>query len=164
MLRLTQKLLAQDWIPERTDEQRRVASLRARRLARKTLGRAHRKLVTEGDRLQRHNDHDVHQLRIRIKKLRYASELLAPLFRHKATRPNSKRRYLSRLGALQQILGELNDMANAGRLLEQLAGNSDSDRRTTLAYLRSYADAMSCAALADFDAAWQRFVKTKPFW
>ena len=164
MLRLTQRLLEQGWIPERTDEQRRVASLRARKMARKTLGRAHRKLVKEGEQLQRHNYNDFHQLRIRIKKLRYATELLAPLFRHKSTRPKSKRQYLSRLGALQQILGKVNDMANAGRLLEQLAVNGDSDRQEALAYLRGYADAMSCASLADFDAAWQRFVKTGPFW
>jgi len=164
MLRMTQKLLEQGWISERTDEQRRVASLRARKLARKVLGRAHRKLINEGEQLHRDNHHDVHQLRIRIKKLRYATELLAPLFRCKATRRKSRREYLLQLGAMQQVLGKLNDMANAGRLLEQLAGKRDSDRRTTLAYLRGYADAMSYASLADFDTAWQRFVKTKPFW
>ncbi len=164
MLRLTQKLLEQGWISERTDEQHRVASLRARKLARKVLGRGHRKLVEEAEQLHHHDYHDVHQLRIRIKKLRYATELLAPLFRCSATRRKSKRKYLSRLGAMQQVLGKHNDMVNAGRLLEQLAGNKETDRQTIIAYLRGYADALSRASLADFDTAWQRFVKTKPFW
>lgn len=164
MLRLTQTLLEQGWIAERTAEQRRLASLPARTMARKTLGRAHRKLVKAGEQMQRQNTNDFHRLRIRIKKLRYATELLAPLFHRGAKRPKSKRQYLSRLGDLQQLLGKLNDMANARRLLEELARNGDSDRQATLAYLKGYADAMSCASLADFDAAWQRFVKTKPFW
>ncbi len=164
MLRLTHKLLEQGWVDERTAEQRQIAALRARKLARKALGHAHRKLLKEGGQPGRRDSQIVHRLRIRIKKLRYATELLAPLFRPKATRRNSKREYLSRLGAMQEVLGQFNDAANAGRLLEQLARNKDSSRQTAIAYLRGYADALSGALLADFDTQWQRFVKVKPFW
>ena len=99
------------------------------------LERAHRKL-----RKQDFEPADFaarHALRIRVKRLRYSVEFFAPAF----PRP---RPYLADLKALQQILGELNDIA-VGR---RLAGVEADEK----------------ALLRKLDAAWARFEKREPFW
>lgn len=60
----------------------------------------------------------LHRLRIGVKRLRYALEFFAPLCSGRALQ-----RLLRRLGALQDELGQLNDLANAGLLLMHCAGD-----------------------------------------
>lgn len=60
----------------------------------------------------------LHQLRIGIKRLRYGLEFLAPLMR-----PRQTSALLELLGNTQDTLGQLNDLANAGRLLMDCAGD-----------------------------------------
>ncbi|CAG1003007.1 Inorganic triphosphatase [Phycisphaerales bacterium] len=59
----------------------------------------------------------LHALRIGIKRLRYALEFFAPLSRSKAVG-----REVAKLARLQDTLGQINDLANAGRLLMACAG------------------------------------------
>ena len=54
----------------------------------------------------------LHALRISIKRLRYALEFFAPL-----AKPKAMRRLLLQLAQLQDTLGQINDLANAGDLL-----------------------------------------------
>jgi inorganic triphosphatase YgiF len=60
----------------------------------------------------------LHALRIGIKRLRYALEFFAPLAHGK-----HRRQLASRLADVQGTLGQLNDLANAGRLLMNCAGD-----------------------------------------
>ena len=60
----------------------------------------------------------LHQLRIGIKRLRYALEFFAPLAQEKPLQ-----RMLQQLAQLQDELGQLNDLANAGMLLMHCAGD-----------------------------------------
>ena len=60
----------------------------------------------------------LHQLRIGIKRLRYALEFFAPLAQGKPLQ-----RMLQQLAQLQDELGQLNDLANAGLLLMHCAGD-----------------------------------------
>ena len=60
----------------------------------------------------------LHRLRIGVKRLRYALEFFAPLT---AAKPLA--RLLKQLGLLQDELGQLNDLANAGLLLMHCAGD-----------------------------------------
>jgi inorganic triphosphatase YgiF len=62
----------------------------------------------------------LHVLRIGIKRLRYALEFFAPLARGK-----ERRRLARQLADGQGTLGELNDLANAGRLLMDCASNDE---------------------------------------
>jgi inorganic triphosphatase YgiF len=59
----------------------------------------------------------LHALRIGVKRLRYALEFFTPLAHSKA-----RRRMADRLGVVQTTLGQLNDLASAGRLLMDCAG------------------------------------------
>jgi triphosphatase len=62
-----------------------------------------------------------HKLRIRIKRLRYACEFFAPCFAAAAVEP-----YVRRLARLQDILGELNDIRVARRLLRHFGAQAPS--------------------------------------
>ncbi|MDK9724804.1 MAG: CHAD domain-containing protein [Sterolibacteriaceae bacterium MAG5] len=82
---------------------------RIRRLRRKVLYLAAGAAVDDPTSL--------HALRIGIKRLRYALEFFAPLAHGKTFG-----REIAKLSRLQDTLGQINDLANAGRLLMECAG------------------------------------------
>jgi inorganic triphosphatase YgiF len=86
---------------------------RLRRLRKKTLVLAAQANVDAPETL--------HALRIGIKRLRYALEFFTPL-----ARPKHMQRLLAHLTELQDALGQINDLANAGALLMDCA---DEDQR-----------------------------------
>ena len=103
-----------------------------REFAIKALNRFHRKVKKDGRDLVNADDEARHELRKDAKKLRYAAEFFASLFKSKG----QKRRYKSfvrALQALQDQLGLLNDLATAPAVLEKLGMTSDVDARELLA-------------------------------
>lgn len=82
-------------------------------LASKALDRARRKVMKRGRGLADLSPEDRHHARIRAKELRYAADVLAPLFDAHAKRA---RRFVSTLKDLLDDLGDLNDIATAGDL------------------------------------------------
>ncbi len=68
----------------------------------------------------------LHALRIVAKKLRYSAEFFADLYGQRKTGP-----YLAALGEVQQVLGKINDIAVAHRLLDTFVarGNAAADQR-----------------------------------
>jgi triphosphatase len=101
---------------------------------------------------------ELHALRLRAKRLRYAAEIFAPLH---AGKPAS--RFIRRLAALQTRLGILNDGAVARILLHELAGTSGS-----LAFASGlvigFVGAHGSRGHARFARAWQKFHRAAPFW
>ena len=89
------------------------AAARLRRLRRKVLLLAAQARIDDPPTL--------HALRIGIKRLRYALEFFAPL-----ASANAMRRVVAHLIELQEALGQINDLANAGELLMECA---DDDQR-----------------------------------
>jgi adenylate cyclase len=65
-----------------------------------------------------HNPEALHALRIAIKRLRYALEFFSPLAPQRALD-----RVLKQLAALQDALGQLNDLSSAGAMLMTCAGD-----------------------------------------
>jgi triphosphatase len=76
------------------------------------LDRAHRRLIAEAGSADWSAASARHALRIRVKRLRYSCEFFTPAFPARRVTP-----YLTALKALQDILGELNDIAVGRRLL-----------------------------------------------
>jgi CHAD domain-containing protein len=101
------------------------------------LSRAHRKLMKAARDIDWSDAAQRHAVRIRVKRLRYTAEFFADAF--KGSTP-----YVSALKELQRILGELNDIAVARRLVA--------------------ADGDETALLRSLDAAWERFARRPPFW
>jgi adenylate cyclase len=104
-----------------------AASLRA--FAEFRLGRLLKKTVTLAKQAKSDDPSSLHELRISIKRLRYAIEFFGPLIPGKGAT-----RLIKRLAKLQDELGQLNDLASAGAVLMACAG-SDPDLREAVALI-----------------------------
>jgi len=126
-------------------------------LAEKQLERRWRRIVRRGDGLRRLDAESRHQLRLDIKKLRYATEFLAPLH---AAKPLSARRdrFISALKALQEQLGALNDAWTA----ELMAARLPPGLRSALSGL--HASPESKRALATAERALRRASGAAGYW
>ena len=89
-----------------------------------------------------------HALRIRVKRLRYACEFFAPCFPARAVEG-----YLRRLRLLQELLGELNDVAVGRELLTKLR-----ERHPEIF------DAREEQLIRALSGAWRRFERQPPYW
>ncbi len=98
---------------------------------------------------------ELHRLRLRCKRLRYACEFFAPLFGQKAVR-----RFVRRLAAVQDRLGTLNDAAAAETLLARLGAH----RSATGGVVRGYLAARAGEARGRIDRDWRRLRRLEPFW
>ena len=129
---------------------------KARRFAEAVLERRRRKLRRRRERpLSDTPARERHRIRIAAKKLRYAVELLAPLYREKKAR-----RYARRVERLQDALGDLNDLANGMRMSRQASAGAPGAARRVQASLRG----SERERLPDLDRVWSRFARKKPFW
>lgn len=89
---------------------------RIKPFARAALDHRCKTLLKRGRGIEAADDAALHRLRIAAKKLRYAGDALAGLYPGKRVAA-----FIDRLKELQAELGELNDIATAGPLLENLA-------------------------------------------
>lgn len=100
--------------------------------------------------------HDLHRLRIACKKLRYSAEMFSSLY------PDTKvRSYLSALALLQDILGLVNDIAVARRLLGELEA---SVQQEAILLIRGWIEHDYTERLAELRNAWKKFSREKTFW
>jgi len=115
------------WMDETPWRGGRKAARPVAEYARRALARLERKLVRLGEGLDWADAARRHRLRIRAKRLRYACEPFAALYPGGAMG-----RYLDGLESLQDILGELNDIAVGRRLLRALRlGRGDAGAAVT---------------------------------
>ncbi len=133
----------------------------ARTLATTTLARRDRQLRKRSKRLRELTPADRHQTRLAAKKLRYAAEFFAPLYRGARST-----RYIDALSRLQSALGKLNDFATAERLLDELApaATHAPGAAHTAGIVRGWSIAAAATELARADKAARAFAKLKPFW
>jgi CHAD domain-containing protein len=108
-----------------------------------------------------HSEHDpacidsLHGLRIEVKKLRYACDVLGSVFRERALR-----RYVRHLSDLQQLLGEFNDAAVARQRVSTLEDIEPYARGV----VEGYAAARTEAARNALPSAWAEFERARRFW
>lgn len=107
---------ATSWIETGDWLGRAAAKEPARDVAARTLRKRLRKVLKRGRKIADSDDAVRHELRIQAKKLRYAAEGFGGLYGEKKVR-----RFVDRLKALQDVLGELNDMVTAESLSASLA-------------------------------------------
>jgi CHAD domain-containing protein len=93
----------------------------ARDFAAEVLARLHRKARKRGRCFGKLAPEELHDLRITLKRLRYAADFFLPLL----GQPKRKRRYAKSLAALQERLGRYNDMAVTQRLLETVLDHNE---------------------------------------
>lgn len=177
--RLTLEIAA--WIEAggwcRTEDPARAA-LRARpakAVAAEALGKHHRNVIKRGRKLEHLSPEARHHLRIQAKKLRYAADFFAGLYRGEAARRQA--RLTKALSAVQDGLGELNDIAVGAGLIAALVGAAGGEatapphrRKPDLA--QAFAAGQVCAdreaaapaAMAACLKAYKRLADAEPWW
>jgi CHAD domain-containing protein len=125
-----------------------------------SLERLHRKSLKQAQDIDWSDPERRHRLRIRMKRLRYACDFFASSFAGVAARP-----YIKRLEALQDILGDLNDVAVARRLLAEIAPRGSAPELAAAeAYTRQTLAARERMLVISLEAAWAACEKRRPFW
>jgi CHAD domain-containing protein len=84
--------------------------------SRRALERAYARLVDAAEDIDWKDAPRRHRVRIRLKRLRYACDCFAA-----AWSEESQKQFFAKLRHLQEILGELNDVAMQQRMLQQMA-------------------------------------------
>ncbi len=154
---------AQETLGEAKKEPANALASPARDIAKTILARRHARLLKAGKGLKHMPVEQRHQLRIAIKKARYAAEFFAGLYP-----PKSTKSYIAVLRALQDGLGHLNDLATAQRLMADLArttrgADAGAIHRASGMVEGWYTHAQSVRE-NDLLKAWSRFTKAKTFW
>jgi inorganic triphosphatase YgiF len=122
----------------------------------RVLEKRSRQVLDHGRDLAEKNAEQLHALRIACKKLRYSLEMFGSLYDG-----SEKKAYLAALSRLQDILGALNDIAVAHRLLDEL---DNASRRDTLALIRGWMEHDFAERVLEFGKAWKHFEVQKRFW
>jgi len=124
------------------------------------LDSLHRKVLKQAHGIDWGNAKRRHRLRIRIKRLRYGCDFFAACFAGVAAQP-----YIKRLAALQDILGDLNDIAVARPLLAEIAPRGvAAELGAAGGYVRQALTARERMLVISLEPAWSAFEKRRPFW
>lgn len=129
--------------------------------AARVLARSHRKSLRRGRHFARLEPEARHELRLTLKKLRYATEFFLPLYAGQS----AARKYLARLEKLQEALGAANDTATTQPLLAGLRGGKalpelDFAAGAVLGWQRRH----ELEAGRKLLKSWRRFEGATPFW
>ncbi len=131
------------------------------KFGRKVLARRHAKVLQRARALERLDAEGRHELRIAIKKLRYAAVYLAPAFASGRAKP-----YIEATVRLQGALGTLNDHAVAGPMLDDIAiaARPTEDVATAIKALARQAESGDKRRHRKLAKAWKDFRKVERFW
>ena len=127
----------------------------------RVLDRLHRRALRQGAQFRRLSATERHQLRITLKKLRYASEFFLPL----CAEPDQAPHFLRRLSALQEALGLDHDAATTRPLLQEVGRASRSTGvHQALGVVIGWQARDGLAAREQLTERWRRFKAMPPFW
>ncbi|HEU0282610.1 MAG TPA: CHAD domain-containing protein [Gallionella sp.] len=131
-----------------------------RDFATRRLRKLARRFVQAGRQLDTLDDARLHALRIVAKKLRYSAEFFTALYdRQKAGL------FLAALSEVQDVLGQINDVAGAHRLLDELAAVPElAAHREAVALAKGWIAHGLSRQLTALRKAIRRFAKQPAFW
>jgi inorganic triphosphatase YgiF len=122
----------------------------------KVLDKRSKQVMAKGKALAIDDPGQFHQLRIACKKLRYSLEMFGSLLPHRKYKA-----YLNKLTVLQDILGTMNDIAVAHRLLDEL---DNAARHDTLALVHGWMEHDYAEHIMLFNKSWAGFVAQPKCW
>jgi inorganic triphosphatase YgiF len=161
LLRLGGWLESRSWRQQPLSEEAAQLFAPVTELADGLLAKRHRKARKRGANFAKLPPEERHQLRIALKKLRYAAEFFRSLYDDKQVA-----RYLKRLSALQDDLGHLNDVATAETLMDKLEGESAETGPwrigggIVIGWHARGVTQLEPQLVSD----WEKFAKASPFW
>ncbi|HTD91373.1 MAG TPA: CHAD domain-containing protein [Burkholderiales bacterium] len=160
MHELEQWFSAQRWLELATAGERMAWTRRARAFARRELEYRAEHVRGYGRSLGDLDPEALHRLRIEIKKLRYMMDALSSLFKRARVK-----KMLDALSNLQEILGELNDVAVA---VQKIGETLPKKKSADLTQLRRQIADWQVLRTKDLKrklaAAWRAYRHVEPFW
>ena len=164
MLQMGEWLIEEDWFDQTGTSPIKMTGTQpgttAKKFADNLLADRHRKMMKHGERLTSFSVAELHDLRIVAKKQRYAAEFFAGLYPSRGAG-----RYIRALSSLQDILGVMNDTANAKRLLSELPVEGDTGRQQeAVGMILGWSEGLASLKRLELERAWMRFIKAKVFW
>ncbi|WP_343732195.1 CHAD domain-containing protein [Duganella sp.] len=117
----------------------------AARFSRQSMQHLHKSLIKRANRMSEEDATSAHRTRIAAKRARYALEFFHSLYRAKGTHT-----YLKTLAAVQEELGQHNDVVVAERLLQELALQHPQSAGA-IQFARGYLLAQQATRHADLD-------------
>ena len=131
-----------------------------KKFASRRLRKLSRQFAQAGQQLDSLDNVRLHALRILAKKLRYSAEFFAALYDRKKTAA-----FLAALGEVQEVLGQINDVAVAHRLLDELAAQPElSGHQEAVALAKGWIARGLSHQFAALRRAVRRFDRQQPFW
>ncbi|HEY1750680.1 MAG TPA: CHAD domain-containing protein [Caulobacteraceae bacterium] len=149
------------WTQAEAPAARRGQPVRA--FAARELGKRRRRIAERGKRLRKLDPHARHKLRIEAKKLRYAADVFAGLF----DKPKRAKAFVEALKAVQDTLGELNDIVVGGELAHEAAaipGRAETDSAFVAGRITGAQKARVGPLTDRAEAALEAFADAKAFW
>jgi triphosphatase len=141
----------------------RTGQQKARDFSTRLLRKLARRFEHEWLELETADPAQLHALRIVAKKLRYSAEFFADLYGR-----NAAGAFLGELGEVQDVLGEINDIAVAHRLLDGLSADSGAKQKAkiteAITLCRGWTAHDLTALLAKLKKTMQRFNRHDAFW
>lgn len=128
--------------------------------ANKSLPRLYRKALKRGAHFRQLNTNAQRDLRIDLKKLRYASEFFLPLYAEHA----SAKRYVARLSKLQGSLGRARDIATTRILLDEIRQADQPELHLAIGAVAGSQARDQIAMAKTLRRRWRRFKATPAFW
>ena len=131
--------------------------------AKDILARRYGRVMKTGAGLENLAIEQRHELRIQVKKMRYASEFFSDLY------PQGRvKRFVAALRKLQNELGHLNDLATAERMMADVAKRTRGHNAHALHRASGLVEGWFTHAQhireADLIRAWKAFEKARVFW
>jgi triphosphatase len=158
---LAQMIEARGWISpsDYTQTERLAAPILAE--ARTILGKRLAKVRKRGRKPEKLNAEELHELRKELKKLRYAADMLSPIFAARRVEG-----HLKALRRLQDTFGSLNDAAMAREILSgpEAPGAGDAEAQRAVGWVLG---ALAVRIRDDRPALFERWtalMKARPFW
>lgn len=131
-----------------------------RKFAKRLLNKLSRRFARAAVHVESPADGQLHALRICAKKLRYAAEFFAALYGKQAPKA-----YFSALAEVQDVLGRINDIAVAQRLLDDLAVLPElSAHPEAVVMARDNAMQGQARRIGELRKAVRRFEGQREFW
>ena len=147
------------------DNQRRLEDIRRERSeVEQELARLRKQVKKKGADLRRQSVQQRHKLRIRAKRLRYATEFFAGTFDGE-TSDKRRKDSLAALKDLQDALGGLNDIATRPALMTQVVGQGgDATGQPSVHPHLAAPQDQTETLLHQAEDAFTRFIDAKAFW
>jgi triphosphatase len=160
-LSLGQWIARRGWRNEVDREGLAVLAEPASAMVIRVLTRLHRKALRQGAHFRRLSPTQRHELRITLKKLRYALEFFLPLL----AEPGHASRFLRRLSGLQDALGLDHDAATTQPLLDEIGQASRSPEvHQAIGVVIGWQARDRHGAGATLVEQWRRFKELPLFW